>query len=102
MLTFLLGRSGSGKTKYILNEIEKCVKRIKGEMNSNITITATLNREEALKNAEETLAKLGSNADTESPNTGESSNVWVLFALMASIGSGILGITIRRKKKISL
>ncbi len=25
MLTFLLGRSGSGKTKYILNEIEKCV-----------------------------------------------------------------------------
>jgi len=26
MLTFLLGRSGSGKTKYILNEIEKCVK----------------------------------------------------------------------------
>ena len=57
---------------------------------------------EVLKNAEETLAKLGANADTESPNTGEGSNVWVLFALMASIGSGILGITIRRKKKISL
>ncbi len=26
MLTFLLGRCGSGKTKYILNEIEKCVR----------------------------------------------------------------------------
>ena len=26
MLTLLLGRSGSGKTTYILNEIEKCVR----------------------------------------------------------------------------
>lgn len=35
-----------------LEKIERCVKRIKEEMNSNITITATLSREEALKNAD--------------------------------------------------
>ncbi len=37
---------------YRLTEITKCVQHIKDEMNSNITITATTSREEALANAD--------------------------------------------------
>ena len=56
---------------------------------------------EALDNAVAALAKLDAPADTESPNTGDSSTVWVLFALLIASGAGALGITTRRKKKIS-